>query len=155
MHAATLVFAGACLAAGALSLLVKDRVAAYFCLALLGLCGGATLLWQINALQFVPMLDLPIAIGSYIAWRENPTEWRPAFAAIMALRLPVHVAGDYLGQAQQIAYYHTVNATFLAALGVLASGGITNVANRCERFVFRICGGVARFARVVASEAHR
>lgn len=96
--------------------------------------------WLCNALWLFPIADLLVAIVAVgLSWLDRSI-WLRTYVHLMALRLILHVLDGLTAQAFQIAYFHTLNATFAGLIvAVSLSGGITH-----GRTVFHRLRGVRR-----------
>lgn len=150
MHPATVIFVVSCIATFGLCLVAKDTVAAFLSVAMLGICGGATVLWFTNSMQYAALLDLPIATAAYVLWLEDAGDWAESFLTLFCMRLGVHVIGEMAGSEWQVGYYHALNITFMGALAVLGSKGVWDVVSSCVRGLLRLRDGLAARRSVLA-----
>lgn len=143
MEPTTIVFIAACIGAMACCNAAKDDAGGAIALAMLGTCGAYTLAWHGSAPSFFPLFDLPVAIAAYVLWFDDDGEWRTPFLIIFSARFPLHILGAWQGMEHQVGYYHALNATFMAALAALSSGGIHDLADSCIRRFRELCGKLA------------
>lgn len=122
----------ACL--GALFAIRRDSVR-LLCLGMAAVWCEANLLWQIDALEWLPVIELPVAMAGYAAWQLRTIS--VAFAGIWTVRLMLHVIAVSL---PFVLYAHALNGLYLAALAVLTwEGGVRDavqsaIANRAGWF---------------------
>jgi hypothetical protein len=134
MEPVALVFGLACVGCMALSTRAPGR-APLFCATLLtGLWAAANVLWLLNAMEALPLLDLPVACLALVLWHERGRDWQASLSAVLAARMVLHLVGQW-GVIGIVAYLHTANALFLAALAAVSwTGGIDELCARIGRF---------------------
>ncbi len=138
MEPVALIFGLACAGAFAASVRSGSAVAQVLALMLGSIWAGANILWLIDGLAWLCVAELPLALIGYVAWYDGRQRWRAAFAAIYAIRLPVHAMAA-LGILADIQYKHLINGLFLAALIAIAwEGGIADLVAGCRRAVRRL-----------------
>lgn len=105
--------------------------------ALVVVYGAANVLWEAYALAWLPFVDLPVAMGFYVALMVRPSAWTFCAAVSFAFRMPLHIAGEWgllpLGQ-----YLHWINAAFLAALIAVSWEGGVHALSDCVRYLRRV-----------------
>lgn len=98
----------------------------------------ANLLWTMDALEWLPVIELPVAMMGYAAWQFRSIS--VAFPALWSARLLLHVIAGLLPFGL---YAHILNGLYLAALAVLAwEGGIGDAVQSIVR------DGLRRFHRM-------
>lgn len=147
MNEVTALFGFACL--GALAFTSGTRA----CLAWAMVCvwSAANLLWLHDLNDYLPLIDLPMAVTGYILMLDRPEGWRVPFAAAFGLRMPLHVGVAWQCLSFE-AYAHIINAAFLAALVAISWEGGSRVFGDCLWYIRRLRGLVAQ-ARLARSKA--
>ena len=121
MHPVALLFGLACGGALIASMRGGSAIAQVFALLLGIVWASANVLWLLDAMWLLPLVDLPLACLSYAIWRGDEQRWQAWLAGAYAARLTVHAVATF-GLNDTI-YKHLINALFLAALIAVAWEG--------------------------------
>jgi hypothetical protein len=138
MHPVALLFGLACGGALIASMRGGSAMAQVLALLLGIVWASANILWLLDAMAWLPLVDLPLACLTYAVWYDERRGWQASLATIYAIRLPLHLLSD-MGAVGDTTYKHLINALFLAALVSVAwEGGIADLASGCRRWLRRL-----------------
>ena len=144
MHPVAIIFGFACLGAIVASVRVKSRSAQVMALLLSMVWADANILWLIDGVRFLPLLDAPIAALACVTWWHGRQSWQFYAAATYSARLPLHALGEW-GVIDLGTHHNAINALFLASLVAIAwKGGIADVVVAWGRIVRRAVRGMAQ-----------
>ena len=134
-----ILFGLACLGAVALAMRSGSLAAVLSAWAMVSVWAAANLLWLHDASKLIPLIDLPMACAAFAVWYSGRKPWQRALLIIYVSRMVLHLTYPGSGEAGEIAYFHILNVSFLAALVAISwEGGINDAIGDCLRRVRRV-----------------
>jgi hypothetical protein len=124
MHIVPVLCGIGCVAAFGVATYSRDADARRLALLLCGTWAAANLLWLLNILEYLPVLDWLIGVQAVVISATRSDKWVRLFIWVIALRLTLHVVDYLTGHAFLVQYIHGLNATFaLLLMAVSYAGG--------------------------------
>jgi hypothetical protein len=136
MEPVAILFGLACSGTVVLAMRSGSVSAVLLAWAMISVWAAANLLWQYDASSMIPLVDLPMASAIFAVWFAGRQKWQRALLAIYMSRMVLHLTYPGSGEYGEIAYFHVLNGTFLAALVAISwKGGIDAAIGNCVRRV--------------------
>jgi hypothetical protein len=140
VHPVAAILGLACLGTVALAMRSDSVAAVLLAWAMVSVWAAANLLWLSDASKWIPLVDLPAASLAFATWYAGRQSWQRALFIIYGARMLLHLTYPGSGGYGEIAYFHVLNATFLAALVAISwKGGIDAAIGYCMRGVRGLC----------------
>lgn len=111
----------------------RDRVAVAG--ALCAVVAVGNLLWLVDALDWLPVVDLAVAGLALRVRIARGAAWAGVVAILAYLRIAMHAGLELTGPGAVVGYIHALNALFAAQVAVLCfPGGV----DECRRLFHRV-----------------
>jgi len=139
MEPIAILFGLACLGAVVLAMRSGSVAAVLSAWAMVSVWAASNLLWLSDQSRLIPLVDLPMASIAFSIWYAGRQKWQAALLAIYASRMVLHLTYPGSGESGEIAYFHVLNTTFIAALVAISwKGGIDAAIGNCVRGIRRL-----------------
>jgi len=151
MHIAVLVLGVACAGTVILTAATERLLAVLFSWVMVSIWASANLAHIGSIVPFMSIVELPAAIAAYVAWWFERERWQIGFATIMGCRIGLYTLYPGAGAVGEVAFFHVMNFSFVAALAALCwTGGVDVLASNCLRKLRRFHLYVASHSGAVA-----
>lgn len=92
---------------------------------------AANLLWLSANMEYMALIDAPVAMMAFTTWWWQRCKWQAALVAVYSGRLALQLSYPGVGSPYEIVYFHVLNLTFVAALACISWEGGADVARDC------------------------
>jgi len=129
------LFGLGCAATIAFGAAARDRMRLFLAIVLMMMWAASNIGWLMDALGYLPIMDLPFALLVTHLWHVERQGWQLALAALAVTQLILHVDYAVFGRDFELTYLALLDLTFGLQLFAVSQRGIGNVGGHLHRWL--------------------